>query len=127
MEKDFVNWQKVKVESQARKNPPTFEEREIWWCRIGVNIGDEEDGKGDNFNRPVLIFRKFNKKIFWGIPLTTQVKEKKHYHKIYFKDKNQCVMLTQLRLLDNKRLMSSMGKLSAERFREIKKKIQELT
>lgn len=124
MEKDFTGWHTIKAESQARQNSPTFEEREIWWCRIGVNIGDEEDGKGANFNRPILVFRKFNKKIFWGIPLTTQVKEKKHYHQIHFKDKTQCVMLTQMRLFDNKRLMNNMGKLTAEQFKEIREKIK---
>ncbi len=127
MKKDFENWHKVKIESQARHSPPTFEEREVWWCRVGVNIGDEEDGKGSNFNRPVLIIRKFNKKIFWGVPLTTQIKEKPHYHKIHFKDQIQCAMLTQLRLWDNKRLMNRMGKLPLEEFKGVKDKIRSLT
>jgi mRNA interferase MazF len=126
MHKDFENWNKVKVASQLRQGAPTFREREIWWCRLGVNIGDEEDGKGVDFNRPVLILRKFNKRIFWGVPLTTQIKEKFHYHKIYFKDKPQCIMLTQLRLWDNRRLMNNMGMLDKEQFTGIKEKIKDL-
>lgn len=126
MKKDFSAWSKVKVESQLRTSPPTFKEREIWWCRIGVNIGDEEDGKSDNFNRPVLIVRKFNKKIFWGLPLTTQLKDKPHYFKIHFRNKNQCIMLTQLRVWDNKRLMNNMGMLTTEQFRAVKEKIKDL-
>jgi mRNA interferase MazF len=66
-----------------------FQEREVWWCNIGVNIGDEEDGKSEFFSRPVLIIHKFNKKVFWGIPLTAQVKDNPNYHKIKFRDRVQ--------------------------------------
>ncbi len=126
MEKDFEGWLKIKVESQERQNPPTFQEREIWWCRIGVNVCDEEDGKGNDFSRPVLIVRKFNKRIFWGVPLTTQIKDTPHYYKIHFKNKTQCVMLTQLRMWHNNRLMTKMGQLTKEQVKEIRKSLREL-
>lgn len=126
MEKDFTNWHKIKVVSQSRKESPTFQERDIWWSHLGANIGDEEDGKGKNFSRPILIIRKFNKKIFWAVPLTTQLKDKTHYHKVTFKDKVQCIMLTQLKLLDSKRLMNKMGSLSKEQCKEIREKIKYL-
>lgn len=116
MEKDFTSWHKVKTEIQTKQSSATFQKRDIWWCRLGVNVGDEEDGKGANFNRPVLVVRKFNKRIFWGLPLTTQIKENPNYHKINFKNKIQCVMLTQLKLLDNKHLMTHMGKITMEQF-----------
>lgn len=126
MQKDFENWHKVKTEIQAKHGAPSFKNREIWWCKVGVNVGDEEDGKGVNFNHPVLVVRKFNKRILWGVPLTTQVKNAPSYHKINFKNKIQCVMLTQLKLLDNKRLMKQIGKLTIEQFDEIREKLKEL-
>lgn len=126
MEKDFENWHKLKFVLDTRTNSPIFQEREIWWCSLGVNIGDEENGKGDKFNRPILIIRKFNKRIFWGLPLTTQVKDKPHYYKIHFKDKTQCVMVTQFKLLDSKRLTHRMGQLSREQFEGIRSVLKEL-
>lgn len=41
MEKDFQGWHQVKEKLDLLKNPPTFQEREIWWCSIGMNIGYE--------------------------------------------------------------------------------------
>ncbi len=63
--KDFDGWIDLK-KLLSSKNPPTFQEREIWWCSIGINVGFEIDGKNDKYLRPVLIFRKFNKNIFFG-------------------------------------------------------------
>jgi len=48
----------------------------------GGNIGHEMDGKNKDYNRPVLVLRKFNKQIFRGIPLTTKIKLSPHYHQI---------------------------------------------
>jgi mRNA interferase MazF len=126
MEKDFAGWHKLKTELQSKKLPPVFREREIWWCNIGVNIGDEEDGKSEFFSRPVLIIHKFNQKIFWGIPLTTQVKDNPNYHKISFKDKTQCVMLTQLKLFDAKRLTRRIGKITSAQENGVKTALHEI-
>lgn len=41
-------------------------EREIWWCSIGVNVGFEQDGTGQHFDRPVVVIRGFNKNLFFG-------------------------------------------------------------
>jgi hypothetical protein len=62
--KQFEDWSKEKqnIEIFAPKTLP-FREKEIWWCSIGINIGDEQDGKNELFERPVLILRKFNNKI----------------------------------------------------------------
>jgi mRNA interferase MazF len=73
----------------------SFEERYVWCCSLGLNVGDAEYGKGVNLRRPVLVLKKFNKRIFWGIPFATQVKDKPYYHKIKFKCTDQCIMITQ--------------------------------
>ena len=63
MNKDFEAWSKLKITLDCEHNAPVFNEREVWWCCIGVNIGDESNGKNRLHNRPVLVLRKFNKNL----------------------------------------------------------------
>ncbi len=121
MEQNLDQWNDLKKKLNIQPKSPSFEEREIWWCSIGLNVGHEENGKSELFSRPALVVRKFNRHIFLGIPLTSKIKEyHKFYHKIHFKDKEQSVMLSQARVWESKRLTRIKGKLSAEQFREIR-------
>jgi mRNA interferase MazF len=63
MLQDFLNWINVKFKTHSKISRPSFEEREIWWCHLGLNVGDEENGKNESFNRPVLILKKFNRNL----------------------------------------------------------------
>ena len=63
MQKDFPGWHRQKEQLHAQHQTPTFQEREIWWCSVGVNIGHEMDGKNQFYNRPVLIVRTFNRDV----------------------------------------------------------------
>lgn len=120
MEKNFDEWSQLKKYLDLKEKLLTFKQREIWWCNLGLNVGHEENGKSKDYSRPILILRKFNNHIFFGIPLTTQIKEKHYYHRINFKNKEQCVMVSQLRLVDSKRLINKMGDLSQKQFNEVK-------
>ena len=127
MQKDFDSWNVLKKKLDAIHKTPTFQEREIWWCSVGLNVGHEENGKNDLFSRPVLVIRKFNKRIFLGIPLTSKIKEHhKFYHKIHFKDQVQSVMLSQVRVWESRRLTRIKGKLSADQFEEIRRVLSEI-
>ncbi len=84
------------------------------------NIGSEENGKNSLFSRPVLILRKFNDRMFLGIPLTSKIKDNKHYFPIVFKDKISCLMLSQMRVFESKRLTTLMGKVPSNQFEEIR-------
>ena len=126
MEKNFDEWNFVKMKIDTLKVAPTFQIREIWWCSLGLNIGHEENGKNKDFSRPILIIRKFNNHLFWGVPLTTQIKDKHYYHKIHFKDKEQCAMISQIRLLESRRLIAKMGKLSQNQFDEIRNMLRKM-
>ena len=126
MEKDFEVWHKFKAKLQINENLQIFKESEIWWCSIGLNIGSEEDGKSHKFSRPVLIVKKFNNKIFWAVPLTTVIKENPHYYKINFQDRNVCAMLSQLKMLDCKRLAAKMGKLSNNQMNGVKQALSKM-
>ncbi len=61
MDKDFDTWntQKKSIDSELISLP--YQERDIWWCSVGVNIGYEEDGHGKRAERPVLIVRGFSR------------------------------------------------------------------
>jgi mRNA interferase MazF len=119
MSKDFDSWNIIKKDTDAENHVPLFREREIWYFSIGENIGHEQCG-GKQFTRPVLIVRKFNPRLFWGVPLTTKTKDTRHYYGFEFKGLEQSAMLTQLRLWDANRLLRRMGKLPSNDFKQIR-------
>lgn len=124
MIKDFESWTIHKKKTDSANKKAFFKEKEVWWCSIGINVGDEENGKGITFSRPVLVFKKFNRNIFLGIPFSTILKENKFYHKLHFKGIEQCVLLSQLRLFDAKRFDKKMGEISSNEFDAIKEKLR---
>lgn len=40
-QKDFDNWNERKKKIHQGKKDIYFNEREIWWCMVGVNVGFE--------------------------------------------------------------------------------------
>jgi len=124
MAKDFAGWNKLKQNLQQAHNLPTYNQREIWWCSIGVNLGHEEDGKNKLFQRPVVIIRKFNKHIFLGVPLTTQARNSPYYFPMKFRGREQSAMLSQIRIYDSKRLSDIMGKLAPDEFAKLRNAIK---
>jgi len=60
----FDKWNEVKKRAHFAKRNVSFKEREIFWTRIGYNIGSEEYGKGNEFQRPVIIIKKISKDLF---------------------------------------------------------------
>jgi mRNA interferase MazF len=122
MEKDFDNWNKRKKALNERGNAPFFHEREIWWCALGKNVGFEQDGKGKKFARPVLVFKKFNNQLFWALPLSTKIKANKFYAPVNLPDGlERAAILSQIRLIDAKRLLDKVDTLSTDNYRGIKK------
>ncbi|MDH3324380.1 MAG: type II toxin-antitoxin system PemK/MazF family toxin [Candidatus Peregrinibacteria bacterium] len=124
--KKFDDWNqlKIKTEDGQRVN---FKNREIWFLRVGKNVGFEQDGKGDIFLRPVVVFKKFNKDVFWGIPCTSQERSGKYYFKISdFNKRKNYLILSQLRLFDAKRLEYKIGNVAKNEFSQIKKNLIEL-
>lgn len=120
MKKDFNKWNSEKTRVHQEENRVFFHEREIWWCRIGLNIGYEQDGKGDNFARPVIIFKKFNNEVCWVIPLSTKIKNGKFYVSIDLGDKMERVaIISQLRLIDAKRLYQKIEVLNSENYKKV--------
>ncbi len=122
MTKDFDKWNKLKKAIEERE-PPDFRTGDIWWCSIGANLGYEEDGKNQQFERPVLVVRKFNKQLFWGVPLTSKVREGQYYYTVELFGEKRTLIISQLRILSSRRLLRKMHKISDSRLKEIQKNI----
>ncbi len=56
--KDFDTWNNLKKGVNAGKGK-LYKERDIWWCSLGVNVGFEQDGTGNSYERPVVVLRGF--------------------------------------------------------------------
>jgi mRNA interferase MazF len=121
MEKDFQKWHNKKRKINRNQDVPYFYEREIWWCSLGLNIGYEQDGKNENFERPVVVLKKFNKHIFWAVPLTSKQKFGKYYYHFVFGNETSAAIVSQLRLISSKRLLRKIGMISESDFVRIKK------
>jgi mRNA interferase MazF len=124
MQKDFDNWnrEKKKLEDIA-VDTLAFHEREIWWCSIGINLGDEQDGKNELFERPVLVIKKFNNKICWILPMSTKKKEGVYYHQLKHEGQTFSIILSQMRLASVKRFRRFVRKISPHQFGIIQDKM----
>ncbi len=132
MKKDFRKWHGKKTLIDEISKRPFFHEREIWFCYLGANVGFEQDGSGEEFQRPVLIFRKFNNEIFWGIPLTkVRKKIKKQAERYYYQFSfmpgiQSAAILSQVRLIDARRLSRLIGTMADIQFKELTEKLKAL-
>lgn len=122
----FAQWTKLKLKLQTGKSIDFyFREREIWWASIGANIGFEEEGKNEKFERPVLVLKKFGKEMLWALPLTSQDKTGKFYYQFEYEGKKYSIILSQLRTISSKRLSRKVRTLEEDDFMKIKKMMKE--
>ena len=122
MQKDFDGWNSIKKEVHNTVKAPFYREREIRWCRLGVNIGFEQDGTGDEMSRPVLILKAFSRNVCIVIPLTTS--EKKNLYHVAIGEmggRKSFAIISQLRLIDTKRLDQKLAILDKVTFEVIRK------
>jgi len=126
MEKDFDKWNTKKKALHQGTEHPFFHEREVWWCFLGANIGFEQDG-GEDFVRPVLVFKKFNNEVFWALPLSTKIKKGQFYSPVDLVDGiPRVAILSQLRLVDAKRLRDKVETLGEQQYTTIRKAVVHL-
>lgn len=119
MKRNYVAWYRLKAQIEQQVPRDKFHQREIWWCSLGANIGFEEDGKNEQFERPVLVVRKFNKELFLGVPLTTKEKDNRFYHPIKIGEQTGSVMISQVRVLSSRRLNRRLTRIGKKTFYEI--------
>lgn len=130
---EFVEWGSEKQDIHFGEQQEIYpKEREIWYTKMGVNIGFEENGK-DEFLRPVLILKKFGN-LFFTVALTSKGKDN---HYFYYKfneldlfEKNRqyinssYAILSQVKTIDKKRFTQNMGWVSQKEFSYIKEKLR---
>ncbi len=123
----FDIWNKQKQKTDKKEIIPQFKQREIFYTRMGKNIGFEQNGKGMDFLRPVLVLKKFNRFVFWGVPLSTTDKRGRHYFQFSFiNEKTSVAIISQLKLFDGRRLERKIGVMKKNNFENLKKAIKEL-
>ncbi len=127
---NFDKWNEVKKDTQKINMSLSIKPREIYWAKIGYNVGDEQYGKGKEFVRPVLIIRALTKDLFIGVPTSTTIRENKDYFQtIHYKDdlnrdiKSSC-MLLQIKTFSKKRLLNKIGKVKVDEFKKVIEKIK---
>jgi mRNA interferase MazF len=126
MKKDFKLWFDEKAELHNEKQRPFYREGEVWFTALGANIGFEQDGRNKDYLRPVAIIRKFNNEIFWAIPLTRSEKTGKFYFSFLLVEVMSTAILSQIRLVDAKRLFYRRGVMRPEDVVEMKKRLKAL-
>jgi mRNA interferase MazF len=102
--------------------------RQIRFVKLGCNIWYEEDGKWDDFARPVLVINKIWN-TFFVIPLTTWGKDHHmFYHTLTTTKSNKIsrLILNQWRTISKERFMSHIDTVSTTEFVTIKKLLYNL-
>jgi mRNA interferase MazF len=124
--KDFDTWN-VKKKNSELEEGRLYTTREIWWCRLGLNIGFEQDGSGEEFLRPCIIVRGFGPRVCMVVPLTKSLN--KHPLRIPLGNidgKSASALLSQIRSIDTRRLVEKIGFLDKEKFEELRKNARNL-
>ncbi len=126
MHKDFDSWNEKKKKLDSSNKKFLFKEREIWWCSLGINVGKEIYGKGENFRRPVLILKKLSKYTFVGLPISSRIKIGTWYFSIIINNICNTVLLDQIKLFSVNRLQHRFSILDSINFTKIKQKLKNL-
>ena len=116
------DWCRLKIVLWERQSKIVFKQGDIWWCSLGMNLGEEMFGKGEKFTRPVLVFRKFTSNSFLGLPLTKQEKRGSWYVEITTHGEKNWIMLNQARILDKKRFTNRVAALDTNDFKKVKER-----
>ncbi|MBT4937342.1 type II toxin-antitoxin system PemK/MazF family toxin, partial [Candidatus Peregrinibacteria bacterium] len=106
--------------------------REVWFTKMGQNIGYEENGK-KGFERPVLVLKKVGN-LFFIVPLTSKGKNSHlFYHKFHeielqnpkYKNSSYAI-LSQVKVMDKRRFIEHVGTISKSEFMSVKEKLKTL-
>jgi mRNA interferase MazF len=127
MNKKYNDWNEVKKDTELIEKRVYFKERDIFWTRIGENIGFEQNGKGDEFQRPILVVKRYTNDMFLGIPLSTTLREGSFYFQFNFvESKISTTLLVQHKLYSSKRLIKKIGMINQCDFDKLKIKLHDL-
>ncbi len=125
--KNFVGWFKLKPKLDSQNHlPPLFNEGEIWWCKLGENVGGEISGKGEEFARPAIVHTKLSKYMLLVVPLTTRLyhengtpKAGNRFIKFTRNKIDMLACLNQVKVIDYRRLKNKLGDLAENDFNRV--------
>ncbi len=127
----IIDWAKKKLRHNQKENQRDlyFHEGQIWWAALGQNIGLEINGKSEEFNRPVLIIRKYNQHACFVLPLTTQIKSPSVWYQVILKEDDaqikRAANISQGRIISTRRLLSKQCSVNAKELKRITRAFKE--
>lgn len=116
--KDFDRWNFTKKKIDLHKRPLTSK-GQIYWCSLGFNVGVEQDGAKNNFQRPVLVLKKYSNQIVLIAPITSKIHKGDWYANIDLLGKKSQIILNQIRPIDTKRLIENISQISENKTDQI--------
>jgi len=131
----FDKWNEEKKKLEKEKNEDFYVNvREIWFTKMWINLGFEENGKSE-FLRPVLVLKKVWN-LFFTVALTSKWKNNNFYYykinNLILSEKNNkyinssyCI-LSQVKVIDKKRFTQNIWIISEGDFKNIQKKLKTL-
>lgn len=129
--KDFEGWNKEKQRIDEIKREKFINSREIWDCKLWINVWNESNGKW-KYSRPVLVISR----VWWVyfvVPLTKNWKNEwektsEYYYKLQddIFEFDSYVMLSQIKTLDKNRFVKKIWKMTTNDFKEIKNRLKEM-
>jgi mRNA-degrading endonuclease toxin of MazEF toxin-antitoxin module len=127
MQKDFDRWNELKKHANSGEILPFYHARKLWWAHLGVNVGYEQDGTGPSYERPVLIIRGLSPYVCLVMPPTTSKKRDRFYITAgVVEGKHAAAIVSQIRLIDTRRLINKVGTLERPLFNPIRETVRKL-
>jgi mRNA interferase MazF len=118
----FNNWNKLKQKIHNLDQKTFYvKQREVWYINMWVNIWAEENGKKDDFRRPVLVLKKIWS-LYLCIAMTTKWKDNNFFYHKY--KENSYIILSQTKTIDRKRFLDKIDVINKEEFTKITKKLK---
>lgn len=124
--KDFVGWAKFAKELENRPRPTNLKSGIICWCYLGVNVGTEQDGTGENFARPALILDLLGPNQAFILPFTSRIKKGRSYMQVMVKGNPETLIINQPRAIDMKRLGYYLDEVNDEQLQNIRRIVANL-
>jgi len=125
--KDFDSWNEKKKTVEDKDKVIGIKERDVLFVHMGLNVGYEQNGKGDDFLRPVVVLSVFNRGLFLGLPLTSKDKSGDFFAPIEYIRNGSVVqstaILIQTKSFDTKRVKYKAGYVSKNTFDNIKERV----
>ena len=129
MEEIFDKWNEVKKIVQNDEKIRLFKQRDIFFINMGQNVGFEQNGKGENFVRPIIILKKITNQMFLGIPLSSQLKKGDWFFEFEFNTKDDVsrniAIIPQIKMFSSRRLLNKIGVIKTKDFEILKQKVKD--